>query len=101
PTTRMRRVSSYLNCILVTMMMVLGYEGRNFGLLNKAFRSSTAEIDNSCDSSTSCDVHHVENVLDDIEHKVILLLKAGRCDTYSNATVGYGWTKDRNSRLVS
>ncbi len=90
-----------LNGILMPVMMLLRQKRRDCGLLNEALGCSTAEIDDSTDTSVGHNVHHVENVLDDIEHEIILFLEAGAGDTDGKAAIGDSRTENRHARLVS
>ena len=47
------------------------------------------------------DVHHVEHVLNDIEHEVVLLLKTGGRDAHRDAAISHCRTENRHSRFIS
>src|SRR6266545_7505258 len=93
-------VGSDLNGILVTLMVILEDEGRDLCLLNKTFRCATAQIDNPSKARARRDVCHVQHVLDDVKHEVVLLFKTRGGNSNRNAAIGDGRTKDRHSRFI-
>ena len=76
-------------------------ERRECRLLNKTLRCAAAETEYSGHARVNHDIHHIEHVLNDVEHEVVLLLETCACDPDGEATVGNRRTEDRHSRFVS
>src|SRR5438128_10962160 len=97
----MRRIRRDLNCVLVTVMMVFEDRRRSLSLLDKTLSGAAAEIDHSGNTGPHADAHHVQNVLDDIKLKIVLLLNPCCRYPYRDAAVGNRGAKDRHARFVS
>ena len=84
----------------MTVMMILENRSRDLRLLQEALAGSATEIDNSGNASTHADLHHVQDVLNNIEQETILLLKAGRGNANSYTAISNRGTEDWNAGLV-
>src|ERR1044071_5326910 len=87
PATGMWSVGRDLNRVLVSVMMLLLHERRERGLLDKTLRSATTEIQDARHPRVSHDIHHVQHILNEIEHEVVLLFKTSPGDTDCETTV--------------
>src|SRR5688572_32927170 len=96
----MRSVCSDLNRVLMPVMVILRDERRYFRLLNKTFRCPATKIDNSSHSSASGYIHHVEDVLDNVEHEIVLLFKARGSNSHSNSAVSHCRAENWNTGFV-
>src|SRR6476620_12518083 len=95
------RVGCDLNGVLVTLMMILQDERRNFRLLHKTFWRTPAEIYYSGQTRARGHVCHVQHVLHYVEHEVVFLFKTGRGNSHSDPTIGNCGTKNRHASFVS
>src|ERR1044072_8296963 len=95
PATGMWGVGRDLNRVLVSVMMLLLHERRERGLLNKTLRGATTEIQDTRHARVSHDIHHVQHVMNEIEHEVVVLYKTSPGDTECETTVDNCRTEDR------
>src|SRR5688572_1594291 len=96
----MRGVGRNLNRVFVPVMMIFGDKGGDFSLLNEALGCAATQIDNSSNPGASGNVHHVEHVLYDVEHEVVLLLKTRRRNTYGDSAIRHRRAENRNPGFV-
>src|SRR5215210_2986388 len=96
----MRRVGRDLDRVLVTLMVVLEDERRNFCLLHKTFRRATAEIYHAREPRARSDVGHVQYVLNDVKHEVIFLFKTSGRDSDRDAAVSNCGAENRHASFI-
>src|SRR5215813_1727697 len=97
----MRRVGSDLHGVFVTVMLLFEDIRSRLALLNKTLRRAPTEIYNTRNSCFAVDVHHVEYILDDIEHEVVLLLKSRSGNTHGDTAIGNRGAEDRHAGFIS
>src|SRR5438105_11566044 len=97
----MRRVSGKLNRVFVSVYLLLKDVRRHFRLADKALGDAAADVDCSRHARADSNLRHVQNVLHDVELKVVLLFKPRPGNAYSDPTFGDTRTKNRNTRFVS
>ena len=81
--------------------MFLLEKRRERGLLNKTLRCAAPEINDAGDTGVSHHIHHVENILDDVEHEIVLLLKTSTRNTDCQTAISNCRAEDWDSRFVS
>src|SRR5258708_28934206 len=99
--TGMRRVSGDLNRVLVTVDLLFENVRRHFSLTDEALGDAAAQIDYARGARADGNLRQIQNILHDVELKVVLLFKASACDAYGDSAVSYSRTENRHARFVS
>src|SRR5882724_3800743 len=97
----MRGVRRDLNCVLVAVYLLFEDVRRHFSLANEALGNAATQINDSGDARAQSDLRQIQNVLNDVELKVVFLLETGTGDADSDAAIGDARTENRHPRFVS
>ena len=90
----MGRVGRDGDRVLVAARRNLDDVGGDFRLLDEALRGPAAQVYDARDARARRDLRHVENVLDDVELKIVLLLEARGGDADADGAIRDGRAED-------
>src|SRR5215471_18409911 len=96
----MRRIRRKLNRVLVTVDLLLEDMRRHLGLADKALGDAAADVNDPGDARADRDLGHVEHVLNDVELKIVFLLKTRAGDPDRNTALRDPGAKYRHARFV-
>ncbi len=85
----------------MTVDLLLENVRRHLCLTNEALGDAAAQIDNARGARAESNLRQIQNILHDVELKVVLLFKARAGDAYGDAAVSDSRTENRHARFVS